>query len=372
MRRTLLALFIIAVTIGCSADSRRAPLSPSAAGSGASSTQKAGAPAEVTWACFTGAEDCGIASSQLPVAGRRDDVGPTNLTFVVNGTTVLLSWIAPIGANVSEYLIEAGTGPGLTNIVAFRTGSAAPGLVVSGVPFGTYFVRVRHIENGVAADASNEVVIVVAPGPCSSVVTPTTVNAPSQPSNVVITVTSNCNWSAVSNAPFITVASGGSGAGNGTVTLAIASNPGGARSGTATIAGTIVTVNQSAGSLVASFNFFDPSTQAAATTECRINSNPSTCQLQSTSFTFGRNVIVNWEWTVTYTYVEVKTFTQNGANPSFSFSDVCGQTGSGADGPAQPLTVTLTVTDNEGATATATSGTGAQPALFLRLFTCPS
>ena len=265
---------------------------------------------------------------------------------------MLLAWQAPAAGVVTEYQIEAGSGPGLANIVVFRTGSTAPGLVVSGVPFNTYFVRVRHIENGVAADASNEVVIVVSPGPCNNQVTPPTITAPAGGSTATVTVLSNCNWSAVSNAPFVTITSGSPGAGNGTVTLSIAPNPGGSRSGTVTVADTIVTVTQGAGSLVSAFQFFDPSTQATATTECRIVGNPTTCQLRSTSFTFGRNFIVQWAWTVTYTYVEAKTITQTGTDPNLSFSEVCGQTGSGADGPAQPVNVTLTVTDNEGATAT--------------------
>ena len=347
MKRTLIALFIAAVVAGCGVDSTRAPLSPSAVGSGSASAQKAGGAVEVSWACLTGAENCGIGSSQNPVTGRRDGIGPTNLTFVVNGTTVLLAWVAPPGAVVSEYQIEAGSGPGLANIAVFRTGSNAPGLVVSGVPFNTYFVRVRHVENGVVADASRG-------GYCRR---PRSVQQLGNADDArhsrgrgtaAVNVTSNCNWSAVSNATFVTITSGTSGAGNGVVTLLVAPNPGGTRSGTVTIAGTIVTVTQNAGSLHAAFEFFDPSTKATATTECRIVGNPTTCQSRSTSFTFGRNFIVSYAWTVTYTYVEAKTITQTSDNPTLSFSDVCGQTGSGADGPAQPLTVTLTVTDNEG------------------------
>ena len=65
-----------------------------------------------------------------------------------------------------------------------------------------------------------------------------------------------------------------------------------------------------------------------------------------------------------------KTLTQSGSSPTFSFTDTCGQATSTDDGISQPLSVMLTVTDNNGATATATSGTGNQPPLFIRLFTC--
>ena len=64
---------------------------------------------------------------------------------------------------------------------------------------------------------------------------------------VVVSAPAGCSWTATSNAPWITIASGASGSGNGAVTLAIASNGGSQRSGTATIAGQTFTVSQGAG-----------------------------------------------------------------------------------------------------------------------------
>jgi hypothetical protein len=127
--------------------------------------------------------------------------------------------------------------------------------------------------------------------------------------------------------------------------------------------------------ILASFQLFDPGTQASPTTECRIRSGatpaqPSTCTLRSTSFTLGANTIVSYAWTVMYTYDTVKTIQQTSSSPSLSFSDLCGLPGSTDDGVAQPLSVTLTATDNLGATATATAGVGSQPPLQIRLFTC--
>ena len=52
-------------------------------------------------------------------------------------------------------------------------------------------------------------------------------------------------------------------------------------------------------------------------------------------------------------------------------SEVCGLQSSDPSGAVQPLSVSLTVTDGEGATATAVSGAFGQPALQLRLYTCP-
>src|SRR5439155_11495921 len=51
-------------------------------------------------------------------------------------------------------------------------------------------------------------------------------------------------WTAVSNAAWIAITAGDTGAGNGTVALKVSANTGAARTGTATIAGQTLTVNQ--------------------------------------------------------------------------------------------------------------------------------
>jgi hypothetical protein len=62
--------------------------------------------------------------------------------------------------------------------------------------------------------------------------------------NVSVTAPRPCTWTAVSNAPWITVVSGASGSGNGTVGLTIAGTFQAARTGTVTIAGQTYTVAQ--------------------------------------------------------------------------------------------------------------------------------
>jgi hypothetical protein len=64
--------------------------------------------------------------------------------------------------------------------------------------------------------------------------------------SVAVSTTQACSWTAVSNAPWITVTSAASGTGSGTVGLTVAANTGGTRSGTVLIAGQTFTVNQSA------------------------------------------------------------------------------------------------------------------------------
>jgi hypothetical protein len=57
----------------------------------------------------------------------------------------------------------------------------------------------------------------------------------------------SCSWTAAANAPWITITSGASGSGNGTVQFSAAPNTGAARSGTITAAGQTFTVTQDAG-----------------------------------------------------------------------------------------------------------------------------
>lgn len=215
---------------------------------------------------------------------------------------------------------------------------------------------------------------------CSYAISPTSlsINSTSATSTITVTAPSGCAWTAASNASFITILSGASGTGNGSVFISIPDNGGPARTGTLTIAGLTFTVSQAGAQATASFELTDPATSgAAATMECRIRSSgtpppASTCTLRSTSVATGTTTIVNYAWTVQYVYDTAVTVTQTGANPQFSFSDTCGKTGSTSDGVARPLQVTLMITDSAGGTATVSSGTGNQPALSIRFFTCGS
>ncbi len=63
---------------------------------------------------------------------------------------------------------------------------------------------------------------------------------------ISVTAQAGCNYIAVSNNAFITITSGASGSGNGTVIFTVAANSGAARTGTITVAGQTFTVNQAA------------------------------------------------------------------------------------------------------------------------------
>ena len=87
------------------------------------------------------------------------------------------------------------------------------------------------------------------PGGCQIITGNTTTNFTAQggSSNIGISVRgSNCAWTAVSSAAFLTVTQGASGVGDGIVQFSVAANTGAARSATLTITGTVITITQQA------------------------------------------------------------------------------------------------------------------------------
>jgi hypothetical protein len=83
---------------------------------------------------------------------------PSSYAAVVIGQIVRLSWIAPTGL-VLGYRLEAGTGPGLANIVVFDI-SPMTGLTVAAPP-GVYYTRIRALSFDGASAPSNEIIVVV-------------------------------------------------------------------------------------------------------------------------------------------------------------------------------------------------------------------
>ncbi|MEW6733192.1 MAG: reprolysin-like metallopeptidase, partial [Acidobacteriota bacterium] len=83
-------------------------------------------------------------------------------------------------------------------------------------------------------------------GGCTYTINPTSQNFPATGGNGTVNVStaSGCQWTATSNSSFITITSGASGSGNGTVSFTVAANSGATRSGTLLVAGQIFTVTQ--------------------------------------------------------------------------------------------------------------------------------
>lgn len=134
-------------------------------------TDPAAASTVTTWRCATGGifagADCTPATLHVLAGAAATTPGaPGALSFSVSGSTVLLTWTGATAA--TSYVVEAGSASGLIDLANFDTGNAAATLTVTGVPAGSYFVRVRAKNSAGSGAASNEVVVVVAGGACTT------------------------------------------------------------------------------------------------------------------------------------------------------------------------------------------------------------
>jgi phage tail protein X len=112
----------------------------------------------------------------------------------------------------------------------------------------TYEARVAAVGPGGRGRSAPSNQFVFESGTCGYTVTPTSRSIPAGGGSSTFSVTTNatCEWTAVSQSSWITVTSGSSDTGNGTVGFTVAANSGPARSGTILIAGENVTVTQPA------------------------------------------------------------------------------------------------------------------------------
>jgi hypothetical protein len=124
-------------------------------------------------------------------------------------------------------------------------------------------------------------------GTCNYALSTTSANvaATANTGSVNVTTNSDCNWTSTSNANWITITAGVSGAGNGTVSYAVSANTGAARSGTLTVAGQTYTINQAAGVVSCSYTLSASSVNVAATssTGSVMVTTTNSCQWTATS-----------------------------------------------------------------------------------------
>ncbi|HKB12490.1 MAG TPA: matrixin family metalloprotease, partial [Vicinamibacterales bacterium] len=94
---------------------------------------------------------------------------PSGLTTAATGSSVSLAWRAPAsGGAPSTYVIEAGSASGLANLANFSTGSASTSFSAGGVGAGSYYIRVKATNAAGTSGASNESLLIVGGGACSS------------------------------------------------------------------------------------------------------------------------------------------------------------------------------------------------------------
>src|SRR6185503_464361 len=156
-------------------DSTRTPANPTSPPAlGAPGAAVSDAVSVVPWHCITAATvtagwhaaDCPVNSASTLRLLTRAPItapgNPANLSAVVSGGRVTLTWSAPAGGDAAaSYVIEAGSATGRVDLANFDTGSSAASLIADGVAPGIYFVRVRARNSAGTSGTSNEVVVTV-------------------------------------------------------------------------------------------------------------------------------------------------------------------------------------------------------------------
>ena len=164
--------------------------------------------------------------------------------------------LAPAGQNVPP---EGGSGSVAVTVragCAWTAASGVPWVAITSAAGGngngtvTFTVAANPgaARSGTLTIAGKAFTVSQAAVPCTYAIAPTTQNIAGEGGTGTTNVTAGptCAWTAVPNVPWISIVSGGSGMGSGTVAFAIAANPGpSARTGTLTIAGQTYTVTQS-------------------------------------------------------------------------------------------------------------------------------
>ena len=159
---------------------------------------------------------------------------------------VTLNWTASTSSNVTGYKIHYGTvstSLGNTTDVGNVTSYTFSGLS-TGATY--YFEATAYDSSGDQSGDSNEVSYTV-PSSCSYTISPTSASFTSTGGTVSVNVTtqSGCTWTAGSAASWMSITSGASGTGSGTVNYSVAANTGTSTlTAASTIAGLSFTVTE--------------------------------------------------------------------------------------------------------------------------------
>ncbi len=174
------------------------------------------------------------------VVGCSPLSAPQNLTQSVDGNIVTLQWTG----DAADYIVEAGSQSGLSNLYNAATGSAATQLSVP-APLGTYYVRIRARNACDVSAPSNEQVVVV-DGSCSLTLTPATVTSGANggPFSTVLSTGPTCSWTASANQSWLQLTGPIEGVGPATLTGNITANSGPPRSGSVTVGRASLSVTQ--------------------------------------------------------------------------------------------------------------------------------
>ena len=156
------------------------------------------------------------------------------------GDTVIVNLYrdTDLNPNNGKTLIAAG--------LTAASGSYLWDTVGNSVPQGTYYIYAEATDTYQLSGSYSDAPLVVS-APCSFSLAPTSASVPNSggSSTFALTTGSACEWTAASNASFITVTSSPLGTGNGTISYTVAANPARTvRTGTLTAGGQTFTVTQ--------------------------------------------------------------------------------------------------------------------------------
>ena len=237
----------------------------------------------------SGASGSGNGSVQLQVSANSGEARTGAVTIAGQTFTVRQAGVtapAPpactysLGAIVQNMPAIAGAGT-----VAVQAGAGCSWTAVSNVSWVTVTAGAAGVGDGPVtfavganSDAAPRIgtltianhaftVAQAATGPaCAYTINPTSrdFTASGGSGTIAVSTSANCAWTATGGDSWVTIGSGGSGSGNGTVNFTVAANGGAARETRVTIAGQAFTITQAAAAVVCSYSINPTSRSFAA------------------------------------------------------------------------------------------------------------
>jgi Viral BACON domain/Putative binding domain, N-terminal len=213
------------------------------------------------WITVTPPAGAGPGSATVTVASTAGPSRTASLTIAGQSFAVTQSPGCSFEVSPLSHSVDASGGTRAVNVTTtagceWSASSTQPWLTItagsSGNGSGTVTFSAAALtgppRSGALVVAGQTVTVSQANG-CAFTVSPDSQSVPAGGGNGSTSVTTGagCTWTAKSNASWITVTSGASGSGDGTVNFTVASTTGPSRSGTLTIAGRTFTVNQGQG-----------------------------------------------------------------------------------------------------------------------------
>jgi hypothetical protein len=195
------------------------------------------------------------------------DGDPLRNNTPINAAVALLDAGGVELVSVNDGSLSSSTTSGAGSLTSVTPFSPSEAIAFRATTSGTYFARVTIGTSSAGAEGAGDYLLSISrnglTGSCTYSISPTGQFFPLEggSSMVAVTAGTGCAWTAVSDTPsFITINSGGSGTGNGSVNYTVAPNSTcAARSGTITIAGQTFVVNQASAGCADTIGLFRPS-----------------------------------------------------------------------------------------------------------------